>query len=641
MQVPENPILDPRVQARRQKDMDGFVEQHQELVDKRAVQYAGELQETWQRIGTTLDDSVKRIYKTQAVDGVLPKGAAYDAARLTMIRAQTNYLTQVSDKMNQKMTKKLMAQYAESYYITAFKTEQATKLSVKVPILTESQVMGIVANPWLPDGRTYSDRLRANTGLLAKNMREIVEEAVATGLSVHDTARLIEARTGESYSNAVRLARTELTRAAAQGQTQLYMENADVMDGKRWNATLDTKTAPKDAANDGKLYPIDYDTPENPGEPGERIPNHPNCRCAWSPVLSALGVNKRERIAREETGERTYTKARTYEEYADEKGLPSLKDRLEGDNPRSYFRRGETFKDYANAVGKTEAEFLGTVNGKEIAKALGVTLETIGEVTTAVGAGAVFTPAKTIKEANSWAAENIPQVATIDYTDYDLQLANSINENLQQLFVAFPEITGINYIGTAQRRNSGWYEAKVQQVFDLNKDKLRAQGFSDEAILKAIKSKVKRPKGVDSHTRAQAANTSWGDYAGITFNKVYAKDYDYLKQSVERSVSRQWHPKGTEDPISVLVHEFGHSIDYFLDEIGLRDKYITPITREVLRMSRNDIKLVLSEYASTNHREVVAEAFAEYRLNPKPRQIAKRIGEAIEAALDEYRRLEP
>lgn len=632
-QVPANPILDERVQARRQRDMNGFTEKHQQLVDKRLAEYEEELKETWSSIGDGYDNKIRQLYEKQAVNGKLPKGDQYDLERTLLLREQTRTLTGVHTELTDSMTKRLMGQYAESYYITAFGTEQASKVGLKVPILTESQVMGVVANPWLPDGVNYSARLRGNTAQFAMKMQGIVTTAVAEGLSVHDTARLIQEKTGESYNNAVRLARTELTRAAAQGKNQLFLENADVMDGKRWVATLDKSTAPKDAANDGKLYPLDYDTPENPGKPGERIPNHPNCRCDWAPVLSALGVNKGQRVAKEATGERTYTKARNYEDYAKEKGLPSLKERLDKDRGTGYLRKGETLEDYAAAVGMSEKAFLETINGAVFKAQLE---EVVEDVVVAAAAGA-FVPAKTVQEAADWAAVNIPEVAKIDYTDYDLGLANEVNEHLRKLYDDYPEIQGINYVGTAQGRNDGWYNKKVEELFEKNKDRLRKQGWKDKEILKAVKDKISKPR-VPGNVMGQAANTSWGEFAGITFNRIFAKDYKKLSRATRDSVADKFHPEGTEAPISVLIHEFGHSIDYFLKDVGLREKYITPITKDVLKMSRREIREQLSEYAGTNDMEVIAEAFAEYRLNPNPRPIAKRVGEAFEAALEEYRR---
>ncbi|OAB42514.1 hypothetical protein [Paenibacillus glacialis] len=47
---------------------------------------------------------------------------------------------------------------------------------------------------------------------------------------------------------------------------------------------------------------------------------------------------------------------------------------------------------------------------------------------------------------------------------------------------------------------------------------------------------------------------------------------------------------------------------------------------------------VSNDSHSINSREVVAEAFAEYNHNSQPREVARGIGEAIEQALEKYRK---
>lgn len=354
-QPPKNPKLDARVLARRQKDLDDFVLKYDKILDKRSAKYAKDLQPLYLKMAQNITNEIQALYQQlQDANGVPITQEPIKPEKLRNMKRQLDRLKRLQldviqeldlDGQVEGLDRMLAYSYYDSYNFHAFGLEQAAKVGVQAPLLTHAHVMGVLANPWLPDGNTYSDRLRRNTRYLGIKMQEAVTEAVGNGWNWNRLARRIQEVAGEGYYNAVRLARTERTRAAAQGANQLYMQNADVMDSKRWNATLDSKTAPKDAANDGKVYELAYDTPEAPGRAGERIPNHPNCRCKWSPVLSALGVSTRERIAKE-NGTRTYTKARTYDEYAKEKGLPNLDERLERDDPTKYLRRGEGMEAY-------------------------------------------------------------------------------------------------------------------------------------------------------------------------------------------------------------------------------------------------------------------------------------------------------
>lgn len=363
-QPPPNKGIDARVLKRKQKDLDSFNEKYQEILDQRSIKYAAEIAPIWNRITKNITAEIKAIYnQIQDANGVpitrqpinpeKLRNMERNLKRLGSLQAQLVKMMGTEGQIA-KLKNNLSYSIAHAYYFQAFGMEQAAKVLINVPILTHNQVMGILANPWLPDGNTYSERIRANTTYLAGKMKTAVEEAVGNGWGVNRTARRIQEIAGEGYHNAVRLARTEINRAASMGASHCYMQNSDILDGKRWNAVLDKRTAPKDADNDGKIYDLAYDTPEQPGIAGERIPNHPNCRCKYSPVLSAFSsrMNKwggnQIRVARGEGdtvsgqfGERTYTKARTYREYAKERGLPDLDERLRNDNPRRYLRRDE------------------------------------------------------------------------------------------------------------------------------------------------------------------------------------------------------------------------------------------------------------------------------------------------------------
>ncbi|WP_336786572.1 phage minor head protein [Paenibacillus sp. MMO-177] len=348
---PKNDELDKHI-AEREARLEAYVNQYNDILDKRAALYAAEIAPFWQRAGKVIGEEMAKI-AGELVDanGVPIRRQPIQDAKYRNMQRALEHLSQLLRYVREaeqpgKMTNYLAFTYTDSYYFNAFGLQQAAQLAILTPVVTSAQVMGVLANPWLSDGKTYGDRLRANTAFLGLKMREAVEEAVQKGWDTQRIARRITEIAGEGHHNAVRLARTEMNRAAGQGASHLFMQNADLLDGKRWNATLDSKTAPKDAANDRKIYDLAYDTPEMPGRPGERIPNHPNCRCKWTPVLASLGVREGERIARGEGdtqdafGERIYTKAKDYREYAKERGI-DLDERLRNDDARRYLRRDE------------------------------------------------------------------------------------------------------------------------------------------------------------------------------------------------------------------------------------------------------------------------------------------------------------
>lgn len=256
---------------------------------------------------------------------------------------------------------------------TAFILEQVAKCKVTVPNLNTSGVLGIIANPWLPDGATYSARIRKSVDLVAEQAEKTVKELATKKMQYSDAAKELSKRIDESYYNGSRIIRTEMTRANALGTSYSLMENADIVEGKYRDATFDSKTSAYCAADADyskrNPYDVDYDTPMNPGLPGRRIPNHPHCRCRWVAILSALGIKDRQKAALDRNGERYYTEASSYDEYAKEVGLPSVQDMVNADNPKKYLRPGETLEDLKRQVQRK------SFNGQIISVPRGLDLE--------------------------------------------------------------------------------------------------------------------------------------------------------------------------------------------------------------------------------------------------------------------------
>lgn len=190
--------------------------------------------------------------------------------------------------------------------------------------------------------------------IMASKSEEVVKELVTKKMQYSDAAKKLSQGIQESYYNASRIIRTEMTRANALGTSYSLMENADIVDGKYRDATFDSKTSAYCAADADyskrNPYDLDYDTPMNPGLPGRRIPNHPHCRCRWVAILSGLGIKNRQKAALDKYGDLYYTKAASYDEYAKEVGLPSVKDMVNADNPKKYLRPGETLADLNRQV---------------------------------------------------------------------------------------------------------------------------------------------------------------------------------------------------------------------------------------------------------------------------------------------------
>ena len=359
--------------ARMTKDLYGYNDYFADELDALIGKRTTELAPLYRRLQKTAVDRLEELNKQLET---IPE--AKRKSKRVQIKMQEQYVAQILPDLELALaaqdpyvTEVLHGTFEYGYYTQAYSLEQATQVAVNVPILNRAGVLGLIANDWVGDGHTYSDRIRASTALVATNAEKTIKNLVTKRLSYNEAANELKDAIGESYNNAIRIVRTEMTRANGLGASYAAMENADILDGKYRDAVRDGRTSGMCAADADysikKPYPLDYDTPANPGVPGKRIPNHPNCRCNWRMVLSAIGIRNRSQLARkndskESYGERYYTEAKTYDAYAKERGLPSVKEMLERDNPKRYLRPGETLESLNKKVKRVKLD-----SGKTVA----------------------------------------------------------------------------------------------------------------------------------------------------------------------------------------------------------------------------------------------------------------------------------
>jgi hypothetical protein len=90
---------------------------------------------------------------------------------------------------------------------------------------------------------------------------------------------------------------------------------------------------------------------------------------------------------------------------------------------------------------------------------------------------------------------------------------------------------------------------------------------------------------------------------------------------VQYDIRTGWYPKMRVSPRTVIDHEMGHLLDDIYNLSS--DENLVSFEK---RLSSEEIMAGLSEYATRNIREFVAEAWAEYRNSDAPRDIAKTVG---------------
>ena len=242
-----------------------------------------------------------------------------------------------------------------------------------------------------------------------------------------------------------------------------------------------------------------------------------------------------------------------------------------------------------------------------------------------------FTPAKDIKEAEEY-ARSLGLEA--HYKGVSIKTANAMNESFKRGIDFCSKVRErLKMVGSGQEGNKLLKEAYTNLYMKSNgAETMRTLGYKESDIEKWAKKMAGRSVGrignVYAFARNMGASSRLGAdgvrYGGIFVNKSWA-DYDTMTKSLKGDVASKFHPVGCDTVKAVFDHEMGHQLDYVLD---LRNnRKIIDLYRS---LSKDDIINGLSEYATVNIKEFIAEGYSEYLNNPAPRDISKQIGEIIE-----------
>ena len=229
---------------------------------------------------------------------------------------------------------------------------------------------------------------------------------------------------------------------------------------------------------------------------------------------------------------------------------------------------------------------------------------------------AEFIPATSVKAAGEWAVANdLTDMAS--YKGAKLEVANEWNQGVFEHVQQFPELRkNFKFIGTTQERQRKYIELRLEQL------KRKYPDTQEKYLLaRARKEAGKTPGNVFAYSTSDPLTS------GVSVNSKFGGDVQEFVDSLQRSVKANFHPLGCDTVKSVIDHEIAHQLDDLL-QIRSSDEFMEIINGMV--QSGKTIEGELSRYARYNAAETVAEAWAEYRNNPNPRSLAKRIGQLIE-----------
>lgn len=167
--------------------------------------------------------------------------------------------------------------YADTYYRTLYEVQKGVGIGATFAAVGVPTAERVVVRPWL--GENYSERIWADKNKLLREINTNLSQSFIRGDSIDRTSRALAKRMGVSYSNAVRIVRTESAHIISEATWDGYKESG-VVQQYQFLATLDNRTSEICQSMDLKVFKL------SEKEVGVNFPPlHPNCRSTICPYF--------------------------------------------------------------------------------------------------------------------------------------------------------------------------------------------------------------------------------------------------------------------------------------------------------------------------------------------------------------------
>ena len=222
-------------------------------------------------------------------------------SRLESLQAQIRWqVEQLYREQHNEIENNLKDGYKETYMRANFDNQQGIGFAYDFNVLDDRKVRIAVNQNW--QGSNFSDRIWNDKAKLVETLNQTIPQGVALGQNPRVVARNISRAMDTRFSNAERLARTELNHIANEASLEAYKETPEILQQYKIVATLDNRTSEICQEQDGKVYKM------SEWEEGITAPPfHPNCRTTTIPYFEDMPISEYGRIATDyETGRAYY-----------------------------------------------------------------------------------------------------------------------------------------------------------------------------------------------------------------------------------------------------------------------------------------------------------------------------------------------
>lgn len=251
-------------------------------------------------------------------------------------------LTQTVRQFNDEHSSSLINQVIEfakrdSETIGAI-VQNAVEAQVALPTANqlESAVFTNIMDLEPSKGYTISSILSEFGDKKARQIEQYIRDGFALGETTDQIASRIRSNEFMMRSQAKALARTVVNHTATQARNTTMKENADILDGYKWIATLDSRTSLVCASRDGIVYDMDDSNPKPPA--------HFNCRSTITyvvkPEFNLGGDIDVKRPSKGASGTKQVSQGTNYAKWL-KRQPASFQDEILGEKKGKLFRRGK------------------------------------------------------------------------------------------------------------------------------------------------------------------------------------------------------------------------------------------------------------------------------------------------------------
>lgn len=253
-----------------------LLEQQANLWDTISTTTEAELAKQYLRLEQKVENELNRLLLEIIKDKGTPEFNVADLYKFNRYYDLENFIREELNKSGVKeyeiMKKNFTDMYKENYKIVG---KYYGSISNKIDKKKVEQVI----NEYWTGNENFSSRIWKNKALLNESLKNSLVDVVALGESHDKVAMSVMKDFGVSYNNAIRLARTEITRVQNESTIQRYKDSGITQ--YEVVVAADERTCDICSSLEGKKYYVDE------VDPGVNCPPfHPNCRCALLAVIN-------------------------------------------------------------------------------------------------------------------------------------------------------------------------------------------------------------------------------------------------------------------------------------------------------------------------------------------------------------------